>query len=359
MKTFLLKAVLFVVLFIFALLCLLACLNLYKEVDETKTWWKLNATVATASISEQVHSKGTTYCALVNVTFELDGQQYTYPLETSNRPCRSSLESVERSIATFREGKVIGVLVDPAKPGRVKPGSLSLGGAFYLVTVLGALASIGAVAILRSSVRNSVRKPARKPARKPVRLTQSESVSQSALSKKEVQKKVRELLGANIAKSEVFSQLSGQGVKDSQLAYFIASYADPVRCDEHDRKVNILITIMLVQALIGFILGMTLGAGIGPAAKWIVSISMILIPLLWVWGFYNHRVVAYNAYILLALPQFPTTLAGFASNPATTTVSLVISIVMLAFVWYVRGKIFPDFAFVTPRKVKGKYFFTD
>ncbi|WP_085706093.1 DUF3592 domain-containing protein [Pseudomonas sp. B8(2017)] len=355
MKTFLLRAVLFVVLFIFALLCLLASLNLYKEVDETKTWWKLNATVATASISEEVHSKGTTYCALVNVTFELDGQQYTYPLETSNRPCRSSLESVERSIATFREGKVIEVLVDPAKPGRVKPGSLSLGGAFYLVTVLGALASIGAVAILRSSVRSSVRKPARKP----VRLTQSESVSQSALSKKEVQEKVRELLDANIAKSEVFSQLSGQGVKDSQLAYFIASYADPVRCDEHDRKVNILITIMLVQALIGFILGMTQGAGIGPAAKWIVSISMILIPLLWVWGFYNHRVVAYNAYILLALPQFPKTLAGFASNPATTTVSLVISIVMLAFVWYVRGKIFPDFAFVTPRKVKGKYFFTD
>lgn len=350
MKTFLPRMILLVVLIFFAFLCLLATLALYKEVDETKTWWKLNATVATVSISEEVHNKDTTYCARVNVTFELDGQQYTYPLETSRQPCRRSLESVERSIATYREGKVIGVLVDPAKPGRVKPGSLSLGGAFYFVTVLGALASIGVVAILNATVRNTVRKSASKP----VRVTQTASALPPALSKKELEKKVRELLDANTAKSEVFSQLSGHGVKDSHLAYLIASYADPVRCGEHDRKVNVLITIMLVQALIGFMLGMAQGAGIGPTA-----IVMVLIPLLWVWGFYNHRASAYNAYILLALLQFPKTLAGFASNPATTTASLVISIVMLVFVWYVRGKIFPDFAFITPRKVKGKYFFTD
>jgi hypothetical protein len=30
---------------------------------------------------------------------------------------------------------------------------------------------------------------------------------------------------------------------------------------------------------------------------------------------------------------------------------------MFAYVWYVREKIFPDFAFVSPKKVKGKYIF--
>ncbi|MCY1439111.1 hypothetical protein D9M71_553320 [compost metagenome] len=96
MKTFLLRTVLFVVLFFFALLFFAVSLSSYKEVDETKTWQKLNATVGTVSISEEVSSKGMTYCPLVNVAFELNGQQYTYPLEIAGRPCRTSLESVER-----------------------------------------------------------------------------------------------------------------------------------------------------------------------------------------------------------------------------------------------------------------------
>ncbi|MNK52881.1 hypothetical protein D3C87_718270 [compost metagenome] len=121
--------------------------------------------------------------------------------------------------------------------------------------------------------------------------------------------------------------------------------------------VHILITIMLAQALIAFFLGLDIGARMGPTAKWVMGVSMTLIPLFLVWGFYNHRVGAYNAYILLVLPQFPRALEGFTSSPATTTIALAISIVILAFVWYVRGKIFPDFVFVNPRKIKGKYFF--
>jgi len=83
-----------------------------------------------------------------------------------------------------------------------------------------------------------------------------------------------------------------------------------------------------------------------------------LIPLFLVWGFYNHRVGAYNAYIILALPQFPRSLERFTSSPPTAAIALAISIAILAFVWYVRGKIFPDFVFVSPRKIKGKYIFS-
>ncbi len=346
MKILLLRAVLFVVLFFFAFICLLAALDAHKKGEQVKTWWKLNATVATVSIAEELRNKGMTYCPSVNVTFELNGQQHTSPLEVSSSPCGTSLESVERSIATFRQGKVIGILVDPAKPDSVKPGTFSLDGVFYFCIIMGALAAVGAVAVLRW------------PRSKPVRPTPEKHLSPVAMSKKEIQQSVRKLLDAGTAKSQVFAQLSGQGVKDSQLAYFIASYADPVRCDEHDRKVNILITIMLVQALLGLIAGLEGGGQIGSTAKWVVAVSSLLIPLLLVWGFYNHRAGAYNAYILLALAQLPKSLAGFASDPATTTGVMAISIALLAFVWYVRGKIFPDFAFVGPRKVNGKYLFT-
>lgn len=177
------------------------------------------------------------------------------------------------------------------------------------------------------------------------------------MNKKEIQTKVTELLLSGAAKSEVFSQLSGQGVKDSQLAYFIASYADPKRCDEHDRKVNILITLMFIQAVIAFLLGFGIGAKIGPNAKWIVGPLIALIPLLFAWGFYKHKVGAYNAYILLTIVQLPKSFEGFTSTPIASSVGIAISIGLLAYVWYVREKLFPGFALMTPKKVKGRYVF--
>lgn len=179
------------------------------------------------------------------------------------------------------------------------------------------------------------------------------------MNKKEIQASVNDLLAKGMAKSEVFAQLSGQGVKDSQLASFIAAYADPARCDEHERKVNILVTIMFVQAVIAFLMGLAIGAKIGPNAKWIVSGLIALIPLLFAWGFYRHKAGAYNAYLLLTIIQLPRAFEGFASNPVASSVALAINLSVLAYVWYVRQKIFPDFAFITPKKVKGQYVFTD
>lgn len=101
------------------------------------------------------------------------------------------------------------------------------------------------------------------------------------MDKKEIKAKVRKMLDAGTAKSEVFAHLAGQGVKGSQLAYFIASYADPKRCYLHDRKVNILVTIMFVQALIGFLLGVGIGAAMGPNVKWIVGTLIASIPCSW------------------------------------------------------------------------------
>ena len=45
-----------------------------------------------------------------------------------------------------------------------------------------------------------------------------------AMNKNEIKAQVHSLIEAGTPKSEVFSRLSGQGIKDSQLAYFIAAY---------------------------------------------------------------------------------------------------------------------------------------
>jgi hypothetical protein len=42
-----------------------------------------------------------------------------------------------------------------------------------------------------------------------------------------------------------------------------------------------------------------------------------------------------------------------------TSIAFLISGAMLALIWYLRFRLFPDFLFMSPRRVKGKYVFTN
>lgn len=179
------------------------------------------------------------------------------------------------------------------------------------------------------------------------------------MNKKEIKARVHDLLVVGTPKSTVFAQLSGQGLKDAKLAHRIASFADPNRCDAHGGKVKLLVALMVLQALLAFVLAFSLGEQIGPNARWIVAGLITLIPLLVAWGFHDHRAWAYNVYIMLTIVQLPRALEGFTANPAETLGFLFLNIALLAFVWYVRGKIFPDFMFMNARKLNGQYVFVD
>ena len=100
------------------------------------------------------------------------------------------------------------------------------------------------------------------------------------MNKKEAKAKAKDLISSGIPKSEVFAQLSGQGVKDRLLARLIASTADPYLCDIHDRKVNTVITLMFIQAALALLIGFIVGSTIGPNARWVVGCLSALVPLL-------------------------------------------------------------------------------
>lgn len=175
---------------------------------------------------------------------------------------------------------------------------------------------------------------------------------------KEIKAAAHRLIASGMGKSDVFSQLSGQGVKDSKLAHYIASYADPALCDKYEKLNNVAIHVMFIQSLFALFIGYGLGAQIGPNAKWITAALIGAIPLLFAWGFYKYHAGTYNAYILLTMINLPKQLGGFATAPVSTTIGLVIGIAVLALVMYLRMKLFPDFVFTAPRKVKGKFVFS-
>ncbi|MET3132535.1 hypothetical protein AAKU55_002809 [Oxalobacteraceae bacterium GrIS 1.11] len=174
-----------------------------------------------------------------------------------------------------------------------------------------------------------------------------------------IKMQVEQLIASGTSKSQVFAQLSGPDVKDRKLAYFIASHVDPRLCERHATANWFVIGVVLIQALILLVLTAMMGAEIGPTAQWLVPAIALLLPLMMVWGFYKHNVGAYNVYIALSFIGLPQSLKAVAATPLEGSIALVITIACFALVWYVRAKLFPDFAFMGPKKVNGRYIFSD
>lgn len=177
------------------------------------------------------------------------------------------------------------------------------------------------------------------------------------MNKKEVKAKVNALLGSGVGKTAVFRLLQGKGVRDGVLAHYIASHVDVSEVDEHATKIDRLLWIMYALALLGLWVGWGLAAPFGPVGKGIVLLLCAGVPLLFAWGFYKNMVGAYNGYLVLQLVQIPKMFKDFNTEPVITLVVVGIHIAILAYVWYVRSKLFPDFLALTPRKLSGKYVF--
>ena len=177
------------------------------------------------------------------------------------------------------------------------------------------------------------------------------------MKKSEIKKKVNELLDGGQGRTETFAALAGQGLKDKPLALLVASYPDPQLCEVHRGKVRALVVIMLIQAIFIFFVGYGIGSKIGPNARWITAFLVTAIPLIFAWGFYKNRAGTYGAYLLLSFLSVIQT-RGFSAAPIATSVGLILNFALMAYVVYVQGKVFPDIAFMSPKKKSGKFIFS-
>lgn len=179
------------------------------------------------------------------------------------------------------------------------------------------------------------------------------------MNKKETQDLVTRLLAGGNSKTATFNQLAGQGVSDGYIASLIASHADPKLCERHGRLIKAVLIIAYVQMVITTLLGFAIGLKTNLTTGLISASAMAAFMYMFVWGFKRNKVWAYNVTILLAIIQLPNQLKEFSQAPIATTVWVLIAVAIFAFIWHVRKKLFPDFAFLAPRKVDGSYVFTN
>jgi len=179
------------------------------------------------------------------------------------------------------------------------------------------------------------------------------------MNQKEARAEIARLASSGIARSEIYARLSGRGIKDRKLAWLLASYADPRLLEANQKYIGWVVLIACAQTAMGFIDGFGIGEKISVGAGWLVGVATIAFGLLFAWGFYRNKVGAYNAYLLAAIIQLPFQLDDLAGSPLGGTVEVAIGLALLGYVWWVRNRIFPDFAFMSPRKANRAYVFSD
>ncbi|RON50225.1 hypothetical protein [Pseudomonas frederiksbergensis] len=179
------------------------------------------------------------------------------------------------------------------------------------------------------------------------------------MDKKEIKRQVAAMLDAGRSRTETFKAFSGGAVKDRALAYLIGSRPDPALNAKHSGKVKTLLGLMIVQALLGAISGFVLGSMIGPKATVFFTLFVGLIPLWFAYGFYKYRAQFFTVYVILSLSQFSRIFKDFAEDPVTTLIGAAIGLGMVCFVAWVKTLLFPDLAFIGPKKIKGQYVFSN
>jgi hypothetical protein len=179
------------------------------------------------------------------------------------------------------------------------------------------------------------------------------------MKKKELREEINRRLSDGELKTAVFNEMSGKGVSDRVVAYMIASYADPRICDQFKGLTKAMTIIAWIQCVIAALIGIGLGAKHGLIPTLLIAGFLVGFGYLFVWGFKNNRAWAYNATIILSVVNLPKQLTGFGHAPVANTVALLVGVSLIAFTWHVRSKIFPDFAFSSPKKVRGAYVFSN
>ena len=179
------------------------------------------------------------------------------------------------------------------------------------------------------------------------------------MDKKEIKRQVMAALDAGHFKTATFKAFSGGVVKDRVLAYWIGARPDPALREKHSLKVNILLALTCLQALLGAVTGFYLGSMIGPGAVVFFTLFAALVPLAFAWGFYKNSAQAYTIYTILTVSQIGRMFQGYEEDPVMTVVGVVITLAMVFYVAWVKALLFPDLGFVGSKKVKGQFVFSN
>lgn len=168
--------------------------------------------------------------------------------------------------------------------------------------------------------------------------------------KKEIRARLDGLLAQGLGKSEIFNQLTGQGVRDRQIAQWLAEIPDMEARREQSLNIGILSGLMLAQALIIFAVTLSTST--------LLACALALIPLAFMLGFRKPRAGAYQGYVLLSAIGIGRNIGDFVPPTLESMIGLAITLAIVVLVYRVQRRLFPDMAWSAPQRRDGIYVFS-
>ncbi len=180
----------------------------------------------------------------------------------------------------------------------------------------------------------------------------------SVMDRKATRKRISELRAQGVSKRDIFQELTGGAYSDKRLAYILASRADPTLVHANRWKIRVMISVAIIQMMLAFLVGWQVGEPVSTGYALMGALVACAVPALTAYGFINHNVAAYNLFIAVSLFQYCIQVRDVMHGYNAAWVGVVFATVMLAFVVFLRHRLFPEIQIIRPTKDgAGQYVF--
>lgn len=167
---------------------------------------------------------------------------------------------------------------------------------------------------------------------------------------------MQHLLNKGLRKSDIYKKYQDCGFPEKKLALMVAALPDQFLCHKYEKMNNLLILLMFIQACISALFGFNTGALMGGNNILLFGLISIAVPMLFIIGFYRYSLTAYNAFIILGIIQFPRLFKDAYQEPVLTALIITFSILTMAYVWYLKSRLYPESGLFGLKKSDGEYF---
>ena len=169
------------------------------------------------------------------------------------------------------------------------------------------------------------------------------------MNKKELIKTMQSEFDNGEALSNIYEKYKSEDISEKKFATLVASLKDQNLILKHKTANRVLISLMVLITIFTAIAGYGIGVD-AASTNPIYWCAIAIIPMIFLYNFVKVNYQAYLAYVLLSITQFPKSLDNFGAELVTDIIGVALSIFLIAFVWYLKNKLFPYMGFFGVKK---------
>jgi len=154
---------------------------------------------------------------------------------------------------------------------------------------------------------------------------------------------------------KIYIKYNDSGISEKNLAALVGRLKDKNLIKKHKLAKNALIALMVLITFFTAVSGYNIGLN-GGYNNPIYWSFIAVIPAIFLYGFIKVNYQIYMAYLILSLTQFPKSFKNFGDDLIIDVIGIAFAIFLIAFVWYLKNKLFPYMLLFGARRNSNKQY---